>query len=286
MHTMKKGEIFLCAINNVQSGGCSEDCRFCTQSARYRAEIPRYPCKAVKEVVKEARFARKRGAVGYCLVTAGKGLDEEKTEYLAKLASEIRSEIADLRLIACAGTASVEQLRYLGRHGIESYNHNLETSRRYYPKLCTTHSWEERYSTCEAVRISGLKLCCGGIFGMGETWEDRESLLDEIASLQPASVPLNFYIPNPALPLQKCTITPDEALEIIAKASKIVEKSSILMIAGGREYLLGGREKEMFSAGANAIVLGDYLTASGTAPERDIERIESLGYTVAGSCNE
>ena len=282
---MKKGEIFLCAINNVLSGSCAEDCKFCTQSARYRATIDRYGFKSPDRVLSEALEARKAGALGYCLVTAGKGLDARKTDYIASLARTIKKKIPELRLIACNGTADREQLRYLKAHGIESYNHNLETSRRYYPKICGTHNWEERYATCEAVKEVGLSLCCGGIFGMGESDEDRESLLRSIASLTPDSVPLNFYLPNPALPLPERTIDRNGGLKVIRKAAALMPELSILMVAGGREALFGGEEKAMFDAGANAIVIGDYLTTEGEAPDRDRQRLKALGYRIATQCH-
>ena len=282
---MKAKEIFLCAINNVLSGSCNEDCKFCTQSVRYRAEIERYSFKDPDQVVTEAKEARANGALGYCLVTAGKGLDDRRTDYVARLAARIRKEIPELRLIACNGTASREQLRYLKEHGIESYNHNLETSRRYYPEICTTHSWEERYATCEAVKAEGLSLCCGGIFGMGEELEDRESLLESIASLDPESVPLNFYIPNPALPIPERTIDRAGAVKVIRRAHERMSGLQILMVAGGREQLFGGHEGELFDAGVNAIVIGNYLTTKGEAPDRDRRRLEELGYRVATQCD-
>ena len=282
---MEAKEIFLCAINNVLSGSCNEDCKFCTQSVRYRAEIERYSFKDPERVLREAREARANGALGYCLVTAGKGLDDRRTEYVAGLAARIRKEIPELRLIACNGTASLEQLRYLKEHGVESYNHNLETSWRYYPEICSTHSWEERYATCEAVKSAGLSLCCGGIFGMGEEPEDRESLLESIASLNPDSVPLNFYIPNPALPIPERTIDRAGAVGVIRQAHGRMPWLRILMVAGGREQLFGGHEEELFGAGANAIVIGNYLTTRGEAPDRDRRRLEELGYRVATQCD-
>ena len=277
--------IFLCAINNVLSGSCPEDCKFCTQSARYRADIERYSFKDLQRVLAEARRARSQGALGYCLVTAGLGLDDAKTEYIARTAQLLSTQLPDLRLIACNGTATVEQLRYLKAHGIHSYNHNLETSRRYYPHICTTHDWEDRYATCEAVKSAGLSLCSGGIFGMGETPKDRHDLLESLAELHPDSVALNFYLPNPALPIPERTLDHSGALEIIRTAARRMPELSILMVAAGREALFSGREKELFDAGANAIVLGDYLTAQGEAPDRDRRRLEELGYTVAESCH-
>ncbi|MCF6244290.1 MAG: biotin synthase [Sulfurovum sp.] len=278
-------EIFLCAINNILSGTCQEDCKFCTQSVRYHANIERYTYKDITQIVNEARLAKENGALGYCLVTAGKGLDDKKVEYVARAARAIKQEIGDLNLIACNGTANKEQLSYLKEHGIDSYNHNLETSERYYANICQTHAWSERYETCEDVKSVGLALCSGGIFGMGETSEDRNSLLQSIAALSPESTPLNFYHPNPALPIKTRNIELDEALAIITKARALLGKDKLLMVAGGRELLFNNKENLMFNAGANAIVIGDYLTTNGMKPSSDISMLKSLGYKIATQCN-
>ncbi|MBD3789233.1 MAG: biotin synthase [Campylobacterales bacterium] len=280
---MKK--IFLCAINNILSGTCLEDCKFCTQSVRYHADIPRYTYKPIEQIVQEAKQAKANGALGYCLVTAGKGLDDKKVDFVARAAQAIKAEVEELNLIACNGTATKEQLLYLKRHGIDSYNHNLETSERYYPDICQTHGWQERYETCQNVKSVGLALCSGGIFGMGEEAEDREDMLKAIVSLDPDSTPLNFYHPNPALPIKTRNIELQEAVEIIQKARRMLGKDKLLMVAGGRELLFTGQEEKMFQAGANAIVIGNYLTTSGMAPDKDKDMLETLGYEVATSCD-
>ena len=278
-------QIFLCAINNILSGTCAEDCKFCTQSVRYHADIARYTYKAIDQIVQEAKKAKSHGALGYCLVTAGKGLDNKKVDFVARAAQAIKAEVEGLNLIACNGTANKEQLQYLKEHGIDSYNHNLETSERYYADICQTHAWSERYETCENVKSVGLALCSGGIFGMGEEAEDRDALLDAIASLQPESTPLNFYHPNPALPIKTRNIEKDEALAIIEKARALLGEERLLMVAGGRELLFNGKEKEMFDAGANAIVIGNYLTTEGLAPNKDKNMLQTLGFEVATSCD-
>ena len=277
--------IFLCAINNILSGTCQEDCKFCTQSVRYHADIERYSYKDVSQIVNEAKAAKANGALGYCLVTAGKGLDDKKVDFVARAAKAVKAEVEGLNLIACNGTATKEQLIYLKEHGIDSYNHNLETSERYYAEICQTHAWSERYETCENVKSVGLALCSGGIFGMGETQEDRDALLESIASLSPESTPLNFYHPNPALPIKTRNINRDEAVEIIRKARTLLGEDRLLMVAGGRELLFNGYEREMFRAGANSMVIGNYLTTEGLAPNKDKEMLESLGYEVATSCD-
>jgi len=281
---MKK-EIFLCAINNILSGTCKEDCKFCTQSVRYHADIERYNYKSIDNIVKEAKQAKAHGALGYCLVTAGKGLDDKKVDFVARTAQAIKKEIDNLNLIACNGTATTEQLKFLKEHGVDSYNHNLETSREYYDTICTSHSWDERYQTCLNVKEVGLQLCSGGIWGMGESRDDRASLLDSIVSLQPDSTPLNFYITNPALPIKSRNITKQEALALIKEARNRLGEDRLLMVAGGRELIFGGSEKEMFDAGVNSIVIGDYLTTAGDSPLKDKLMLEKIEYKVATTCN-
>ena len=278
-------EIFLCAINNIMSGNCNEDCKFCTQSVKYKAKIDRYKLKPIEQIINEAKIAKSNGAIGYCLVTAGKGLDDELTEYVAKAAYEVKKNLDNLNLIACNGTASKEQLKHLKDNGIDSYNHNLESSKEYYPKICTTHSWDERYQTAINVKEIGLKLCSGGIFGMGESKEDRESLINSIISLNPESIPINFFIPNPSLPIKSRNIEYNEALDIIKKIR--AKSNARVMVAGGREEIFNSDEKlrEMFNTGVSSIVIGNYLTVKGENPQTDREKLKNLGYKIAKSCN-
>jgi biotin synthase len=283
---MQKGKIFLCAINNILSGICSEDCKFCAQSSKYKADIERYSFKSKNLVLQGAKKAYLNGATGYCLVTAGKELDDKRVDYLTSLTHLIKKELPNLRVIACCGLASKEALRELKYAGVSSYNHNLESSEKYYSKICSTHSWSERYKTCENVKSVGLKLCSGGIFGMGETKIDRLNLIDSLLSLKPDSIPINFYVPNPSLPIKKRDINQEEALKVIKKVRESVGNDKIVMVAGGREALFFGDEVKMFEAGANSIVIGNYLTVKGAEPNKDVQMVQNLGYQIAKVCNE
>lgn len=273
-------EIFLCAISNIESGTCNEDCKFCTQSVKYKADIQRYKQKDIEQIVKEAKIARNNNANGFCLVTAGKGLTDKRLEFVCEAARAVKKENLGLILIACNGTASVEQLEKLKEAGVDAYNHNLETSRDFYPEIVTTHSWDERYQTCKNVKEVGLRLVCGGIFGLGETQEQRVSMLESIASLEPMNVPINFFIPNKALPIVENSVTRDEAFELIALARKMVPNAKKIMIAGGRELMFGDEQYKIFDKGANAFVIGDYLTTAGKSPQEDIEELERLGFKI------
>ena len=274
-------EIFLCAISNINSGTCNEDCKFCSQSVKYKADIERYIQKPIDAIVEEAKTARASGALGFCLVTANKGIDDKILKFVCEVARAVSSAVPDLRLIACNGTASIEQLLTLKEAGVKAYNHNLETAETFYPEVCTTHPWSERYETCENVNKAGLKLITGGIFGMGETQEDRVSMLKSLKSLNPTSVPLNFYHHNPALPLKPNPITTDEALDLITLAREIISDADRIMVAGGRELQFGHRQNEIFEAGANSIVIGNYLTTQGRDKMSDLEMLKELGFNIA-----
>ena len=278
-------EIFLCAINNVESGTCNEDCKFCTQSVKYKADIQRYKRKSIEDIVNEAEVAKANKAIGYCLVTAGAGLTDDRLEFVCNAASAVKKELPNFNLIACNGLATVEQLKELKKAGVNSYNHNLETAKEFYSSICTTHNWDERYQTCLNVNEVGLNLVCGGIFGMGESDENRISMINSIASLNPKTVPLNFFHPNEALPIVENTLDIDTSFNLIAKAREVINPER-LMIAGGREITFKDRQYEVFDHGANAIIIGDYLTTCGQNISKDLENLENLGYTIAQNCKK
>ena len=276
-------EIFLCSICNINSGTCKEDCKFCSQSVRYKADIERYKQKPIDDILKEAISAQKSGALGFCLVTADKGLNDKTLEFVCNVAKAVQEVAPKLRLIACNGTATLEQLLVLKEAGIKAYNHNLETSKEFYPQICTSHSWQERYETCQNVNRAGMVLISGGIFGLGESQEDRVSMLEALNSLNPTSVPINFYHHNEALDLKPNSLHVDEALSLIKLTRDTIPDAQRIMVAGGRELMFGDRQSEIFSYGANSIVIGDYLTTSGRVMSKDLDMLKSLNLEVA--CN-
>lgn len=282
---MTDNKVFLCAISNIESGTCNEDCKFCTQSVKYKADITRYKRKTIEEIVQEAKRARANKAIGFCLVTAGKGLNDDRLEYVAKAAKAVKKEDLGLKIIACNGTASIEQLKELKIAGVDNYNHNLETAREFYPQIVTTHTWDERFQTCLNVKEVGLNLVSGGIFGLGETQENRISMLQSLAQLKPMNVPINFFHPNEALPIVENSIDRATAFELIKTTREMIPNAHKIMVAGGRELMFGDAQYDVFKYGANSIVIGDYLTTTGNAAQRDIENLESLGYEIAFSCN-
>jgi len=274
-------EIFLCSICNVNSGTCNEDCKFCSQSVRYKADIDRYIQKDMNIILEEAKTARDNGALGFCLVTADKGITDKSLKFVCDISKMLTKEVPQLRLIACNGTASLEQLLTLKDAGIKAYNHNLETSEAFYSQICTTHPWSERYATCRAVNESGLVLITGGIFGLGETQQDRLSMLEALNSLNPTSVPINFYHHNEALELQANTLTAQEGLDLIKLTRQTIPNAERIMVAGGRELMFGDRQNEIFEYGANSIVIGNYLTTSGRIMSKDLDMLKYLNLKVA-----
>ena len=276
---MKK--IYLCAISNIRSGVCTEDCKFCTQSVKWKSPIKRYKQKDIKKIVNEAKYAKKYKASGFCLVSSGKSLDDEVLEYVCKATKAILKEV-NISIIACNGTAEKEKLKELKKAGVKIYNHNLETSREYYPKICTTHSWDERFATCENVKSVGLRLCSGGIFGMGESESDIKSLINSLKILAPEGIPLNFFIKNSALPL-KATHNKEFALDVIKRFANEF-KDSIIMLAGGREVVFKDKWIEAMKAGANSIVIGDYLTTKGEKANNDLAKLQKEGFEIANEC--
>ena len=274
-------KVFLCSICNINSGTCNEDCKFCSQSVRYKADIERYKQKDMDSILEEAIIARDNGALGFCLVTADKGITAKTLDFVCSIAKVLTKEVPELRLIACNGTASLEQLLTLKEAGIKAYNHNLETSKEFYPTICTTHPWQERYETCQNVNKAGLVLISGGIFGLGETDADRVSMLEALNSLKPSSVPINFYHHNEALELEANSLTIEEAFALIRLTRETIPQADRIMIAGGRELMFGERQNEIFKHGANSIVIGNYLTTSGRIMSKDLDMLQSLNLKVA-----
>lgn len=276
--------IFLCSISNVLSGNCAEDCAYCTQSAHYKTNIETYKFKPLEVVLKEATFLHSFGALGFCLVTAGLGLDDEKLQYISRVSRAIKKLDLGLHIIACCGEADVQSLKFLKENGVDSYNHNLETSQSFFSNICSTHNWEDRFRTCENTLRAGLGLCCGGIYGLGETFSQRVEFLYALKSLNPHTISLNFFIPNEALPIDMPVMSEKEALECIVMTKEFLPNSR-LMISGGRERVFGKNQRSIFKYGVNAMVLGNYLTSSGVSPKKDIDMLKEYGLPIATLCH-
>ena len=264
----------LCSILNVKSGGCSEDCRYCAQSARYRTAAPRYPLKGVEEVVEAARRAKRAGAERFSLVASGRGIDGAEAERYAPLIEAVIEEVG-MPVCASLGIADAEALGILKAAGLQRYHHNLESCPAFFPRITTTHTFEERRATLEAAKEAGLEVCSGAIFGLGETMEQRYQLATILKELEVDSVPLNFLIPIPGTPMEdRPLMEPEEVLRTIA-IYRLLLPSVPIRICGGREHVLGEFQALAFQAGADAMMVGGYLTVGGAEEERDRRLVDA-----------
>ncbi|MFN3739862.1 MAG: biotin synthase BioB [Thermodesulfovibrionales bacterium] len=271
----KKNEVDLCAIINAKSGACPEDCSFCAQSARHKTGIDVYPLVKKEVVIAKAREARENRVRRFCIVISGRKAGREDLIKIADMIEGIRK----LGLLPCAtlGLLERDELQFLKDHGLERYHHNLETSERFFPNICSTHTYRDKLRTIEAARSLGLSVCSGGIFGMGEDWEDRIDMALALRELQVDSVPINFLIPIKGTPLNgEDMVPPLEALKIVSLYRFLLPDKEI-RLCGGRAQVLGEFNSMIFLAGADAILTGNYLTTTGRTYSDDIRLIEAMG---------
>ena len=271
--------IDICSIVNAKSGACSEDCAYCAQSAHHSTATPVYPLISTEEIVKAARSAKNNGARRFCIVTSGRGIDSR--EDLEKIAQGVRL-VRELGLSPCAtlGTLTRDQLSFLKDAGLDRYHHNIETSRSYFSRICTTHTFDERLAVLGRARSLRLSACSGGILGMGETMEDRIQMALTLRELDVDSVPINFLMPIAGTPLENASlITPLEALHSIALFRFILPNKEIRVCAG-RGTALRRLHPLIFAAGADGFMIGNYLTTSGLDPNEDLAMIGDLGLEV------
>lgn len=269
-----------CVIVNARSGACSENCRYCSQSAHNAAEAEVYPLMSRPALLQDAQALAASGANRYGIVTSGATVEGADFETVCQAIAEIGAQ-TPLSPCASLGRFGVAEMKRLHEAGLRRYHHNLETSQRFYPHICTTHDWQERVDTVRAAQEAGLEVCSGGLFGLGETWEDRIDLALTLRDLRVDCVPLNFLHAHPGTPLaQQPPLTADEALRIIAVYRHLLPKMP-LRICGGRPKILGERQPEIFAAGANALMTGNYLTTSGNTPDTDRAMIRRLGLHLA-----
>lgn len=267
--------IDLCSIVSAKTGLCPEDCSYCAQSKTASADIKTHPLMGVEAVVERAKAAKNSGARRFCIVTSGKRAGGGEIEKIAEMISAVRSE----GLLPCAtlGLLGQEELSMLKGAGLHRYHHNLESSRNFFPEVCSTHTYEDKLKTIRAVKSAGLSLCSGGIFGLGERWVDRVDMAFELRALGADSVPLNFLVPISGTPLQGASsVEPLEALRIIALYRFILPESEI-RVSGGRVQTLGQMNAFVFMAGADGLLTGDCLTTSGRSPDDDLRLIRDFG---------
>jgi biotin synthase len=269
-------EVEVEGIVSLKTGGCPEDCHFCSQSGRFPTPV-RSAWLDIPGLVEAARQTKATGATEFCIVAAVRGPD-------ARLLSQVRDGITaiheagiDIQIACSLGMLTQAQVDELVEMGVHRYNHNLETARSHFPNVVTTHSWEERWDTLRMVRDAGMEVCCGGILGMGETVEQRAEFAGQLAELEPHEVPLNFLIPQPGTPYEDYPVVDGkDALRIVA-AFRLALPRTMLRFAGGRELTLGdlGAEQGMLG-GINAIIVGNYLTNLGRPAQQDLDMLADL----------
>jgi biotin synthase len=266
-------------LMNAKSGLCPEDCGYCSQSKVATSDIPRYNLMSEAKLMEGARAAAERKASTYCLVISARGPTEREMDAVAQIVPKIKAAYG-LNVCACLGLLTPEHAARLKACGVDKVNHNLNTSERFYPEICTTHTYQDRLATLRAVRSAGMELCSGGILGMGETDEDVVRMALELRELDVESIPLNFLNPIDGTPLAGSNrLNPRYCLKALAMM-RLVNPRSELRIAGGREMHLGSLQALGLYA-ANSIFVGDYLTTKGQLPEADYRMIEELGFVVS-----
>jgi len=262
-------------IVSAKTGGCPEDCHFCSQSSRFDTTVKATPFLDTDEVLAAARETAAMGASEFCIVLAIRGPDERTLARILELVPLVRDETG-LNVAVSAGILSEDQARRLAEGGVHRYNHNLETARSFFSEVVTTHDYDERVETCRLVRRHGMELCCGALVGMGETDEQRIELLLELRALDPTEVPVNFLNPRPGTPLgDRQVVGAWEAIRWIA-LFRLALPGVILRYAGGREVTLRDLQAIGMTAGINALIVGNYLTTLGRSAADDLQMLEDL----------
>ncbi len=270
-------EIDLCSLLNAKSGRCPEDCGFCAQSAHYKTEALVYPMMDTNRIVEEAKKAQRKGTGRFCLITSGRELNDEEFETILRALDRIRRETT-LDLDCSLGTLSKERAESLKKVGVTRYNHNVETAESHFPQICSTHSFRDRVKTIEVLKEQGFSICCGGIIGLGESPQQRLELAFSLRQLGIDCIPFNILNPRPGTPLEHSeSIPPMEIIKTVSLFRLVLPKGTI-KIAGGREANLRDLQSLALLAGANGLIVGNYLTTPGRNAEDDFRMIKDLGF--------
>jgi biotin synthase len=272
-------EVELESLISAKTGGCPEDCAFCSQSMHFDAPAQRHPFLPLEDVLAAARATEASGADHFCIVVAVKGPDQRLMDQVLTAIDGIKRETS-LDVDVSLGLLTRPQAEALRDAGVHRYNHNLEASRSYFGEIVTTHTYDERYETCQLVTDVGMKLCSGGILGMGETWEQRLELAFELKTLGPSEIPLNFLNPRPGTPLGgRKPLAASDALRSIA-IFRLIFPEIIVRYAGGRELVLRDLQALGLVGGINGMIVGNYLTTAGRPASEDIKLVEDLGMSI------
>ncbi len=272
-------EVEIEGILSAKTGGCTEDCSFCSQSAHYDSPVKATPFLDIDEVMAAAKETAAMGASKFCLVLAIKGPDERILGKIIEAVGKVRNEF-DLQVAVSAGLLDDAQAGMLAEAGVHCYNHNIETARSYFPKIVSSHTWEDRVETCKRVKSHGMELCSGVLLGMGESDEQRIEMILQLRDLQPHDVPINFLNPRPGTPLEIRHRMPAwEAIRWIAMF-RLGLPNVILRYAGGREITLRELQSMGLTSGINALIVGNYLTTMGRDPKEDLTMLQDMAMPV------
>lgn len=274
------GEVFdMCTIINGKCGKCSEDCKYCAQSAHYNTNLSEsYGLLDTEEILKQAKHNDDRGVLRYSIVTSGKRLSDKEVDQVCESIRAIRKETG-IQVCVSFGLLKEEQFRKIKEAGASRVHCNLESSERYFKEVCTTHSYQEKIETLKAAKRAGLSICSGGIMGLGETMEDRIDMVITARELGVKSIPVNLLNPIPGTPYEHNPILTNEELCRIVAVFRFLVPDGMIRLAGGRG-LVGDKGEQCFKSGANAAISGDMLTTAGITVETDMELLKSLGYEV------
>ncbi len=277
-----KNEVEFCSLINARNGKCSQNCKYCAQSSHYCTNIESYPLVSVDEVKKVALEAKSHKASRFAIVTSGRTPDEGRDFQIELDMIKEINKIDGLKSCASIGILNEEQAKQLAEAGLTRFHHNINTSRSYYPEVCTTHSFEDRINTCKLVKKYGMELCCGVILGMGESVEQRVEMALELAEIEPNSIPINILMPIPETPFENYLDKIDEENVLRTLAIfKIANPNSVLRFCGGRMRLSEANQKKALQTCVEGIMVGNYLTTVGKAPEEDIKTVFELGKVIA-----
>lgn len=266
----------LCSIVNGKSGKCSENCKFCAQSSFYDTGAETYPLLPQKDILSLAKYNKEKGVLRYSIVTSGKKLNEKEIDYMCDISENILSTL-DVKMCASFGLLSEEEFRKVKKSGIVRIHNNLETSRRNFPNVCTTHTYDDKITAIKNAQKAGLEVCSGGIMGLGETYEDRIDMALDIRDLGVKSVPINMLNAIEGTPFEKNERLTDDDMRRIVAIYRFILPYATIRLAGGRG-LLSDKGKACFKSGANAAISGDMLTTTGITINDDIKMITELGY--------
>lgn len=270
----------LCTIVNGRAGKCSENCKFCAQSAHHSTGAEVYEFLDTEKIVAECKANQEKGVHRFSIVTAGRTLEEGDYRKAVQAYREMKKECPEMQLCASHGLLTREQFRGLKESGVSNYHANIETSRRYFPKICTTHTFDDKLGCIREAKEAGLQVCSGGIIGLGESFEDRIDMAFTLSELGITSIPINALLPIPGTPLEKnATLTEEEILRTVV-IFRFINPTAYIRLAAGRT-LMKDSGKEAFFSGANATITGDMLTTSGNNTAQDIEMLKKSGFDIS-----